>query len=393
MSSLATPEREDLTAIRKQLLNKRDVLSEEYLGHMMEEISEGIPQHLTQSEKNDLITKMMLERLHHVGTSLAVKLTALVKAMVEFRLSKVLEDELATISMPELLVAEKATIYSRMFFNFAESEYTSYAVDNASSLGGLTHLELFILTFFIFSACRRTKNDGMLQLYISGINSCGKSRLIEAPLLEHSHQLVISGSNDAGCGRFVAKHKHILLCHDVPVSVLFGPDMTILKCVCRSEQTAAKVHSGTAVIPLLHVLITSNDRLCDHVVQVPGSFLPLKLPSQAQGAGVKRVKDQHLFAMRARFLEVHVRKRCRQTEDDLRESGSFRRIHLILGLYRRVLDIVSCHTPEDFATKHLYYYALSALEKNLDNYTCHYNIDKHTLRLQIDSLKEMYKVT
>jgi len=108
------------TAIRSKLLNKKDVISDDYLRQIFEETLNSLPEHLSESEKMSQVLKIMIQKLHCVGTSLAVKLSSVVKTMVEYRLSLAVEAEFVSVSIPEISVAEKSAIYGRMFTKFID---------------------------------------------------------------------------------------------------------------------------------------------------------------------------------------------------------------------------------------------------------------------------------
>jgi len=380
-----------LTDIRKSLLNKRDLLTENFLQQLMDDVESSLPEHMTDAEKSEEMSKYVMSKLHEIGSILAVKFNGLVKTMVDYRKSQNFVQELATISVPEISVKEKTEVYKRMFFRFLDSDSVSYRVLNACYLGGLTHEELFILTYFVFATCQRSRGDGILQLYISGITSTGKTKLLETPLMPSAHQMVSSTNGDAGCGRFTTKSKSIVILHDVNIGVLFSADMSMYKAMARSEECTAKVHSSTESVAPVFLFVTSNDRMFDHKIppQKQGQ-LPTKLPSQVFQSGNKRPRMEHVDAMLSRFLEVHVRKACHQDAEDLRRSDCFRKIHLVLALYDRVLDIVASKTPDHFHSKYMYHYLLSSLEKNCELYCKYTDVDQDRLSKTILQLKIQY---
>jgi len=377
--------------IRDQLLSKKDIETESFLQDLMEQVASELPEHLTESERNTEMIKKVVGRLHSIGSSLVLKLNPLIKTIVEYKSALQTEGDLATINVPELGVREKSEIYKRMFYNFvSDQECVSYKISNKSDLGNLCHQELFVLTLFVFATCRRTRSDGLLQLFVSGKSSTGKSKLIEFPLLQLAHQTVSSSSGEAGCGRFNLNSKSLIILTDIPVSHLYGHDLEHWKTISRAEPTTVKVHSSTQVLPPCFLLATSNDRLHDHVVRPKnGAGLPRYLTSSVDS---KRVRPEHLEALRCRFLEFHVLKACRQDPEDLRNSDLFRRNHLVLGIYDWVMQILVLHAPADFASKHLYHYAVSGLQKNSELYRQTFECSSEDLEKTMLNLKINYNL-
>jgi len=374
------------------LLNKKDVVAEEFINRLLDEVVASLPDHLSEAEKSQQISNAVLSRLHEMGSSLVVKLGSLVKTMVDYREMQGCLHDLASISVPDLTVLEKAALYRRMFFRFLDPESVSFRVHDSKHLGGLTHEELFILTYFVFATCQRTACDGLLQLYISGVTSTGKTKLIETPLLPSAHQLVSSsGGTDAGVGRFTTRSKSILILHDVSIGVLFSADMSALKALARAEQCAAKVHSSTEMVGPVFLLVSSNDRMFDHrLPPAKAGQLPTRLPSQILQTGSKRPKQEHVDAMCSRFLELHVRKASAQDPDDLRQADGFRKIHLVLALYDRVLEIAGSKRAQDFGSKHFYHYVVSALEKCSATYCRHTDAKPSEVAKSLLQLKKRF---
>jgi hypothetical protein len=200
----------------------------------------------------------------------------------------------------------------------------------------------------------------------------GKSLLFESILLVTAHQLLstaTSGSSDGGCGRFSVGSKNTIVFHDINIATLTGVDLERVKSLARTENTVAKVHSSTTTVSPMFVFYTSNERLFRHVIpaSMSGTGLSCSFSSQADGVpGKKRVSEENLEAVRARFLELMVFRIPQQDQRDLDNCGTFSREHFILGTYDRALDLLEKYGPSDFHSPHLPAYVTSALLKNLD---------------------------
>ena len=353
-------------SIRNLLLNKKDLIAESFLNQLLNEEAVNVPGELADDEKNLIISRRVESRLHSMGSTLVLKLNPLMRSMLLYRENLQSEQELATISVKQVSLKEKCLIYRRMFFNFIDAVgCVCFKVSNRRFLGQLSEREVFILTMFVFATCKRSRSDGMLMLYVSGISSCGKSRLIENVLLKTAHQLVSSSKAEAGVGRFNVDSKNLILLHDVPVSHLFGCDNERVKSLARGEATVVKVHSSTQVIHPCFLLVTSNERLNSFNVPSANSrCLPVHLPSHAEAVGKKRIRKENYEAITSRFLEMHTHHVCHQEDVDLRNSDSFEKTHLILGLFDYVIQIMQKHEAGAFNSEHFYHYVISGLKKN-----------------------------
>ena len=154
--------------------------------------------------------------------------------------------------------------------------------------------------------------------------------------------------------------------HDINIATLVGVDVERVKSLARSETTVVKIHSSTATVSPMFVFYTSNERLFKHVVPTSKGSLSLTktCPSQVEQAGKKRVSEENLEAVQARFLEMYVFKAPFQRQDDLEKCGNFSRSHFILGTFNRALSLLEKYAKTDFHSLHLPAYVLSGLTKN-----------------------------
>ena len=325
-------------------------------------------------EKMAAVAKRVTARMHDAGASVALKFGPVLRAMVEHIEAASNASDLAVISVPSLGVKEKSAIFSRMLFRLLRSPHASFRAAKQTSLGNLGGLNYFVLALFIYATCQRTRNDGMLALFVSGKTSVGKSICLEQPLMQNSHQLLSTASSgDAGCGRFGLKNKNVIMLRDTTLRNIFSNDLDRIKCIARGEAVSVKIHSSTELLSSSFLFVSSNERLFEHVYITPSGFREF-LTSDVKG--LKQAKLEHLEAIRARFLELHVRKRCEQDAEDLKHSHNFQRLHLILGIYSYCLKLLRDTEPADFPTEHMYHYVVSGLIKNAAAFAQAHSLDK-----------------
>ena len=334
------------------------------------------------------MAKKVTARMHEVGASMALKFGPVLKAMLEHMETLNSQSELAVISVPSSGIKTKSDIFKRMFFRLLSSPQTSFRVSKKSSLGNLTGHDYFVLSMFIFATCQRSGSDRMLALFVSGATSVGKSMCVEQVLMQNSHQLLSSSASaDPGCGRFNTRNKNVIMLRDTTLANIFSSDLDRLKCIARGETTTVKVHSSTEMLHPSFLFVSSNERLFDHTFFTPSGF-PDKAPSHARQ--VKRATPEHLEAIRARFLEMHVRRRCHQDPEDLRQSYNFQRCHLVVATFDYCLQVLQQFQPSDFPSQHMYHYLLCGLEKNVALYAAAQKVESDGLSAIVSQLKAKY---
>ena len=179
---------------------------------------------------------------------------------------------------------------------------------------------------------------------------------------------------DEGVGRFVTGSKNLLLLHDCDLKILYsGGDAPKFKAIARTETVTAKIHSTTANVPPLFIMVTSNQRLLKHVF--PGkNNSPIKeiyesdvqsgAGNASSSSGNKRQHEENANATKMRYLELFVRSPPPLDITQLPTCGTFSRENFIFGVKDRILEILSKYNKSDFHSPFLYLYALSGLVKN-----------------------------
>lgn len=347
---------------------------------IFKEESQHLPPNLSKDEQHNLILKRTQMRLLSLSSSLLVKIGPCVKTILAAKGYSELENEYATIQVTSLPPLEKALLYRRMFDRFINAPNSiSLACSNHRLLGEIDIKDVFVLTLFCMITCKRVRGDDMLQLFVSGQSSSGKTRLIEAVLMRTAHNLVCSNSSsDAGVGRFEIGDKNILLLHDTSLKSLFGPDCDRLKAMARGETLMAKTHGSVVVVDPAFLFATSNERLFDHLIQQPGK-LPIKLVSHVKETA--KLHGEHIRAFRNRFLEFHLRSRPFQEEHDLRASDNFSKEDFILGVYPTILGLMSKYQPHQFHSFYFIAYILSGLHKHAPLVTSVFDSEDHKTTL------------
>jgi hypothetical protein len=172
-------------------------------------------------------------------------------------------------------------------------------------------------------------------------------------------------------GRFQTGKKNVLLLHDIDLNILVsGKDCDKIKSIARSETTTTKIHSDTLVLPSLWIFASSNMNLNSFTFQNrKGGLFSQNYTSKVQMVGQKRRHEESLNAVKARFIELFIKKAPKQDPEDLKHTDNFQRDHFILGTYERILTTAESYTKEDFHSAFFTTYLLTALCKFADLYS------------------------
>lgn len=360
------------SSLMKKLVTHKDLVTETFL----KDVIDSLPHRsdLSAPELSRLWKDEARKRITKYSVTLSHKLGPLVQIMLEQKLSASLESTFAEVATTQPNEYDMVCRYERCFNKWVDdSKCVSFKATNTRLLGRTDVKDMFILTFFAFCTCRRTKNDNILQLGVVGCSTSGKSTLFEACLMEGSHVT----TNEKGVGRFQAGNKPVLLFHDVEIRTLvMSKDTEKIKTIARTEPTVTKVHGTTYTLQPLFLFYSSNERMMTHKFSdsLPnqpfqwrmyhGQVNEMSGYSGGSGGSRKRVTEENLSALQNRFIECFVRKPPKLDPNDLPQSGGFQRMHGILGMYTRIVETLQRYKPSDFFSPVLPQYVLHGLCMN-----------------------------
>ena len=392
------PEEASLEDQLLQALSQRDLTLETALRRLTDQLAAQGSSLVVAGGGNSTADEMTQDwmkeisrRISDISPTLSHRLGPLLNHILTQKANSALAASYISVPVPEADLTTTCLAYQAAFNSWVDaSDCVSFQVKNTALLGNLTPKDYYLLTLFAMATTRRSKGDNMLSLGCTGISSCGKSTFIESPLMEGSHVY----TPDAGVGRFDIQSKVILFAHDVPIDVMVtGKDSDKFRTLCRSEPTVAKTFGSTVSIPSVWVCFTSNQRLLDHsfVGGREGHFLPRIYSSQAcSRPGAKEAKAELLSAMQNRVCEMFIRKKPFVDPKLLPRQGGFRRLHLVMGLYRRVTSILADKLPGDFYSNMICLYVISGLCKHFTTFAQLFPEDademSNTLECLVDTL-------
>jgi len=345
-----------------ELVTPKELIVEEYLQEIFESLPR--PDHVSGVELARIWKEEIRERISNESVTLSHKTSPLVQIMLEQKIKAIIDESFAKVAPQVQDVKAMTNNYTSCFNEWIDCEsHVSFQTPNTSLLGKVSMKDAWILTFFAFCTCQRTKNDNILMLGLVGCSTSGKSTLFESILMEGSHVT----TNERGVGRFTTDNKPVLLFHDIDIRTLVvGPDVEKIKAIARTETAIAKIHSGTLTISSMFVFYSSNERLMNHQFQINSSnpkalFRIAKYHSQVNKSNKKKVCEEHLKAVQNRFIECFVKERPKINTEKLPKFGGFQRIHGIFGMFERIIAILKQYNSDDFNSPYLYLYALKGM--------------------------------
>jgi hypothetical protein len=368
----------DISDIRAKCLSKKEIFSEDFVRQEIDACArETLEQYAGAPADENLqrVYDQAMDKVRGVSVALALKCHPVVKQQLAHQQNLILDAKFAKTTFKDVPMARMVSVYKKCFFELFDNDACVSFETEDKSLGNKVNCrDLFYLTMWVFATCRREPGDRMLQLAVTGISSVGKSTLVENVMLEGGHNL----TSEEGVGRYDTGKKNLLLLHDVDLDVLVcGPDADKIRALTRGETTSAKVHSSVTILPPLFVLVTSNGRLLNHKVKekaLVGSYeFTTLLPSKLSLSGPGRRRDEEtVTAIKNRFLECHIRKRPENRLKNFKRLGTFKRIHFVLALFSRIVQLLEKYKPADFYSEAVYFYALSGLKLNVDYFDAFY---------------------
>lgn len=350
----------------KTFITAREIVTESFLREVIDSLP--APPDCSAVELSRAWKEEAKKKIANMSVTLSHKVQPIVQLMLEQKLANSMDKSFSTIQTVELSLHEMAKKYSQCFNSWIDAhQCVSFKATNARLLGNVNVKDMFILTFFVFLTCKRTKNDNILQLGLVGCSTAGKSTLFEACLMEGSHVT----TNESGVGRFQVGNKPVLMFHDINIRTLaISKDTEKIKTIARTEPTVTKIHSTVYTLPPLFVFYSSNERLMSHKFENPQSKLHYNklYQSQVNDYG-KKVSNESLLAIQNRFIEAFVRSPPPIDKNDLPHSGGFQRMHAIIGLFRRVTRIMKQYNKQDFFSPIMIQYVLHGLCANCSKHT------------------------
>jgi hypothetical protein len=353
----------------QKLLTAKDASIEHYLTQLINLLE--LPENATADEIQNIWNKDVLEKVSQLSPILALKLNPIINHMLSTKLNQIISDGLAHVTTHLEPSSDMIGKYKKCFEHWIDSPHVSFKTNNKCAIGNIKMKDYFILQYFTMVTCRRVRADNCLQLGLSGESTVGKSSLFESGLIENAHYYVSCG----GVGRFQVHSKSVLLFHDVNLEELLpSKDQTIIKTLARSEPSSSKVHSSINSIPPIHLFYTSNVNMFDHKFPSPngGSLGGLFYSTRLKG---NKYIDDHLPAFQNRFLECFCKSRPNLDKNWFPTSGMFLKIHVVLGMYDRVLQVLEKYQKDDFASRMQPMYVLSGLAKYSSKYNSEFQTD------------------
>jgi hypothetical protein len=352
-----------------ELISSKDISIENFLHDVIDSLPDPFSTTTTTNTTNMPtleLAKMWKEeakkKIAHHSVILLHRVQPVIKLMLEHKLAHAMDQSFGTLQTFEPSLVDMVSKYQSCFNIWIDaSDCVSFKATNERLLGKIQTKDMYILTFFAFLTCKRTKNDNVLQLGLVGCSTAGKSTLFEACLMEGCHVT----TNENGVGRFEVGNKPILMFHDIDIrNLASSKDTEKIKTMARTEPTVTKVHSTVLTLHPMFLFYSSNERLMDHKFKSPDDGRPYLSQfyfSQVNQVGKKRISEDSLKAVQNRFIEAFVRTPPPLQQHDLPPSGGFQRIHAIFGLFNRVIALLQQYRPSDFYSPVLVQYVLHGL--------------------------------
>jgi hypothetical protein len=355
-----------LEFMKNVLLSKKEKNEEKFLDDLMTSFEKNDFEAAASADLNQQ-EKLQQAQLKLADTSiiLAHRFSPLLKQYVANKEQKLLNEKFAVIKSKKTSTEEMAENY-RVCFNTwinAKEDVHLKVSKPADQLGKISIDHAFTLIFFSFLTNRRQPGDNMLQLVISGLNSCGKTMIFENPLLEVAHMV----TTEKGVSRFNFDAKSTMLMHDVNLTNLVkSADCDRLKAIARGEPVPTKTRGSVQTVPSVFSIITSNQHLFTHTFPIIGkSRKSFENVFKSDIGPTTNIHPSDIAAVQARYLEAFVRSRPEIEEMFIPKSENFQRKHAIMGLFAQVVDILCLYEKKDYKSEYYYLYPIGGLCKQL----------------------------
>jgi len=141
----------------------------------------------------------------------------------------------------------------------------------------------------------------------------------------------------------------------------------LLKAIARAEPVSTKTFGNVQTVPAVFLFVTSNRKLMTHVFERPEK--KGKIFNRVYKSDLKQTKSVHagdIDAVQNRFIEAFVRSRPVLPDNCMPTNENFSRLHVIVGLFDVIVEILFKYSAEDFKAPYMYLYPLSGLCKNAD---------------------------
>jgi hypothetical protein len=305
---LETMSQEDkLEMLKDSLLSKKEKKEEKFVDEFMTSFEKNDFQPAASADLNQQ-EKLQQAQLKLADRSiiLAHRFSPFLKQYVANKEQKLLNEKFAVIKSKKTSIEQMAENY-RVCFNTWINAKDDVHFKASDRVGNIDILHAFTLTFFSFLTNRRQPGDNMLQLVISGLNSCGKTMIFENPLLEVAHMV----TTEKGVSRYNFDAKSTMLLHDVNLTNLVkSADCDRLKAIARGEPVPTKTRGSVQTVPSVFSIITSNQHLFTHTFPIIGkSRKSFENVFKSDIGPTTNIHPSDIAAVQARYLEAFVRSR------------------------------------------------------------------------------------
>ena len=364
-SSSKKNKEDEIESMISKLLTPKEKLSEQFMDKLLSSL-QGENQYQYSADLSYQQKIIQAEKkLNGISSILAHKLQPIFKELMHQQNQVHMNDKFGVITSEPIEQQDWSEKYKICFTHLLNDENSvSLVAPNANLLKQITKKDYFTLLYFSYLSSKRQSADNLLQIFISGRTSCGKTIILENPLNEIVHSM----TTEKGVGRYDCLGKSVIGYHDIQLKrLLCQTEIEKIKSLTRGEPISGKIHSKTKMIQPMHIVISSNQKINLHRFKTPkqDGFMARTI-YKSDLASSKTVFEADLEALRYRFLEIYLRDRPKIPEEAIPTCGMFSRNDAIKGLMPLVIEILQKYKKEDFASEFLFLYCLVGACKNLN---------------------------